>query len=101
HLMPTRRFPAPWSVEEQTACFVVRDNSGQALAYCISRMSRGADRRQNYWSGTKRDGLRRILQSCQAFSRGHPASAIREKVGRGGSAANIARLAGLLSGRQT
>jgi hypothetical protein len=26
-----RRFPPPWSVEEQRACFVVR--GGQALAY--------------------------------------------------------------------
>jgi hypothetical protein len=31
--MPARRFPPPWSVEEQAACFVVRDHSGQALAY--------------------------------------------------------------------
>jgi hypothetical protein len=31
--MPSRRFPPPWSVEEQPACFVVRDHSGQALAY--------------------------------------------------------------------
>jgi hypothetical protein len=23
--MPERRFPPPWSVEEQPACFVVRD----------------------------------------------------------------------------
>ena len=29
----TRRFPALWSVEEQPACFVVRDHSGQQLAY--------------------------------------------------------------------
>jgi hypothetical protein len=29
----TRRSPPPWSVEEQPACFVVRDRSGQALAY--------------------------------------------------------------------
>jgi hypothetical protein len=28
-----RRFPPPWSIEELEACFVVRDNSGQALAY--------------------------------------------------------------------
>jgi hypothetical protein len=31
--MPTRRFPPPWSVEEQDACFVVRDHKGQALTY--------------------------------------------------------------------
>jgi len=29
--VPSRRFPPPWSVEEQQACFVVRDNSGQKL----------------------------------------------------------------------
>jgi hypothetical protein len=28
-----RHFPPPWSVEEQAACFVVRDRAGQALAY--------------------------------------------------------------------
>jgi hypothetical protein len=31
--MPPRRFPPPWSVEEQPACFVVRDQNRQALAY--------------------------------------------------------------------
>jgi hypothetical protein len=29
----SRRFPPPWSVEEQSACLVVRDHNGQALAY--------------------------------------------------------------------
>jgi hypothetical protein len=28
-----RRFPPPWSVEEQDACFVVVEHSGQKLAY--------------------------------------------------------------------
>jgi hypothetical protein len=28
-----RRFPPPWSVEEQAACFVVRDRGGQALYF--------------------------------------------------------------------
>jgi hypothetical protein len=31
--MPPRRFPPPWSVEEQAACFVVRDHNEQQLAY--------------------------------------------------------------------
>jgi hypothetical protein len=31
--MAQRRFPPPWSVEELDACFVVRDQSGQRLAY--------------------------------------------------------------------
>lgn len=29
----TRRFPPPWSVEELDACFVVKDGTGQKLAY--------------------------------------------------------------------
>ena len=29
--MTQRRFPPPWSVEEQEACFVVRDHNGQTL----------------------------------------------------------------------
>lgn len=28
-----RRFPPPLSVEEQDACFVIRDHNGQQLAY--------------------------------------------------------------------
>jgi len=28
-----RRFPPRWSVEETQACFIVRDQGGQALAY--------------------------------------------------------------------
>ena len=31
--MAERRFPPPWSVEEQVVCFVVRDHNGQQLAY--------------------------------------------------------------------
>jgi hypothetical protein len=31
--MPARRFPPPWSAEEQDACFVVRDANGHAIAY--------------------------------------------------------------------
>jgi hypothetical protein len=27
--MPVRRFPPPWSAEEQDGCFVVRDDNGQ------------------------------------------------------------------------
>ena len=32
YAMQTRRFPPPWTVEEQDACFVVRDHNGQQLA---------------------------------------------------------------------
>jgi hypothetical protein len=30
-MMP-RRFPSPWSIEEGSACFIVRDHDKQALA---------------------------------------------------------------------
>jgi hypothetical protein len=33
NLMPARRFPPPWSVEELDACYVVRDRGDRALAY--------------------------------------------------------------------
>jgi hypothetical protein len=29
----TRRFEPPWSIEESSACFIVRDHDNQALAY--------------------------------------------------------------------
>lgn len=28
-----RRLPPPWSIEETPACFIVKDSTGQALAY--------------------------------------------------------------------
>jgi hypothetical protein len=31
--MKRRRFTPPWTVEETMACFVVKDHSGQKLAY--------------------------------------------------------------------
>ena len=31
--MTERRFPPPWTVDELEACFVVRDEAGQKLAY--------------------------------------------------------------------
>jgi hypothetical protein len=37
--MPPRRFPPPWTAEETDACFIVKDHSGQALAYLFSRTS--------------------------------------------------------------
>jgi hypothetical protein len=30
---PPRRFPPPWTVEEQETYYVMRDHNGQALAY--------------------------------------------------------------------
>src|SRR6266566_8883353 len=76
--MSERRFPPPWSVEEQPASFVVRDHNGQALAYVyagvclcwrmsIMRKSLAGDQRLNRLPKTKRVGLRLMLPSCRSF----------------------------------
>jgi hypothetical protein len=38
-VLTPRRFPPPWTVEEQEACFAVRDADGQQLAYEPGRES--------------------------------------------------------------
>jgi hypothetical protein len=38
------RFPPPWLVEEQEACFTVRDGNGQALAYVYFEEDPGTPR---------------------------------------------------------
>jgi hypothetical protein len=42
--MAERRFPAPWSVEETDACFIVRDVNGQAQARRRARLECGGPR---------------------------------------------------------
>ena len=41
----SRRFPPPWSVEEEEACFIVRDHNGQALTYVYFEEEPGGARR--------------------------------------------------------
>jgi hypothetical protein len=36
----SRRFPPPWTVEDKDAYFIVRDHSGQALAYVYAEDKR-------------------------------------------------------------
>ena len=36
-----RRFPPPWSTEDNGACFIVKDHSGQALAYVYYELEPG------------------------------------------------------------
>jgi hypothetical protein len=31
--MPDRKFSPPWTIEDNGACFMVRDTNGQALGY--------------------------------------------------------------------
>ena len=56
--MPSpRRFPPPWIVEELDACFIVRDHTGQALAYVYFEEEPG---RRSAASLLTRDEARRI-----------------------------------------
>jgi len=53
----SRRFPPPWSVEEEEACFIVRDHNGQALTYVYFEEEPG---RRAAAKLLTRDGARRI-----------------------------------------
>jgi hypothetical protein len=58
-----RRFPPPWIVEEQPACFVVRDHNGQALAYVYFEDEPG---RRSAAKLLSRDEARRIaVNNCE------------------------------------
>jgi hypothetical protein len=52
-----RRFLLPWEIEDNGACFIVRDHSGRVSPICITRTSRGAGRAANLLT---RDKARRI-----------------------------------------
>jgi hypothetical protein len=41
--MASRRFPAPWSAEVTSNCFIVRDADGQQLAYVYFEEEPGSD----------------------------------------------------------
>jgi hypothetical protein len=56
--MTARRFPPPWDIEEaNAACFIVKDNSGHALAYVYFEQQPGRRAAANLLT---RDEARRI-----------------------------------------
>jgi len=63
-----RRLPPPWSVEDIDAAFVVKDGSGQKLAYVYYEEEPG--RRIGSQAAHQRRGaagLRSILLSCPSY----------------------------------
>jgi hypothetical protein len=49
-VMPARRFPPPWSVEERQSCFTVKDGNGRTLAYVYFEEEPGRRAAENLMS---------------------------------------------------
>ena len=58
--MPGSRFPAPWSSEEHSAYFVVRDGNGQAIAYVNYGNASGRPAKRSPAKLLTKDEARRI-----------------------------------------
>jgi hypothetical protein len=58
----SRRFPPPWSVDDLAAAFVVRDRTGQALAYVYFEEAEG--RRTAAKLLTKDEARRIAARAC-------------------------------------
>ena len=57
-VMPgSRRFPTPWTIDEGTESFIIRDANGQALAYVYYEDEKG---RRDVMKRLTRDEARRI-----------------------------------------
>jgi hypothetical protein len=55
--MPDRRFSTPWDIDDNGACFIVRDHNGQALSYVYYENDSG---RRDAANLLTRDEARRI-----------------------------------------
>jgi hypothetical protein len=58
--MSDRTFPPPWSSEEHSAYFVVRDHNGQALAYVYFEQGSGRRSGRQTAALLTKDEARRI-----------------------------------------
>jgi hypothetical protein len=55
--MPCRRFPPPWTIDDNGSCFIVKDDDGHALAYAYYENELG---RRSAANLVTRDEARRI-----------------------------------------
>jgi hypothetical protein len=68
--MAERRLPPPWSIEDIGACFVVKDSSGQKLAYVYYEEEAG------------RRSTAKVLTKDEQGQRGEVAGAVGKEVVR-------------------
>ena len=54
---PCRRFPPPWTIDDNGSCFIVKDDAGHALAYACYENEPGRRSAANLMT---RDEARRI-----------------------------------------
>jgi hypothetical protein len=59
-----RRFSPPWTIDDNGACFIIRDHNGQALAYCYYEVEAG---RRTAAGLLTRDEARRIASTRYSF----------------------------------
>ncbi len=55
--MPSRSFPPPWTIDDNGACFIVKDENGQALGFVYYEEEPGRRSAANLLT---RDEARRI-----------------------------------------
>jgi hypothetical protein len=82
-IMPARRFPPPWTVEEQDACLSWSIIAARSSRTFISRRSPAGDQAPSCSRRTRRGGLRSTWRSCRSCCSAFKAVAVAMR--RGGS----------------
>ena len=61
-----RRFPSPWSADDNGACFIVKDHNGQALAYVYYEEDPGRRAAANLLTRKRHEGSPSTLPICRS-----------------------------------